>query len=187
MGFLVSAAHGELGRDDYLTPPEVVNFGRMALGGPFDLDPFSQHTRNQIVQAERLFTKEDDGLAQEWVCERAMVNPPGGKSRLGQLAWAKLVEEYAAGRCKGALFVAFSTDYLQTTIGKPDWLPRGMLAFPTFLPARRLAYWDIDERGVAFETDKALRPSVLCVLPRADAPLDRDRLTAQISVGGVWI
>ena len=181
-------AHGELGRDDYLTPPDVCEFGRLCLGGPFDLDPCSQHNRNQIAQAEQIFTKEDNGLLQPWNCKRAIVNPPGGRTRLGLMFWTKLIEEYASGRCQSAIFIAFSIDYLQTTQNKHPVCPGGMLEFPTIVPSKRLKYWDVTELGVPFQTPKAMRPSVICILPPLDGPQpEYRRALLAMNVPGIWL
>ena len=66
--------------DDWYTPPEIF----AALGLAFDLDPCSPGP-GHWVPARQIFTKDDDGLAQEW---RGLVfmNPPFG-SRLGHVPW----------------------------------------------------------------------------------------------------
>jgi len=56
-------------RDDWLTPPEVLQ----ALG-PFDLDPCAP-TQRPWPTARQHYTIEEDGLAQRW-CGRVWLNPP---------------------------------------------------------------------------------------------------------------
>lgn len=57
--------------DIWLTPPEILE----ALG-PFDLDPCACTDRPWDTAAKH-YTKEDDGLAQEWE-GRVWMNPPYG-------------------------------------------------------------------------------------------------------------
>ena len=55
----------------WLTPPELV-----AALGHFDLDPCSEPVMPWKI-ADRFYTEEDDGLAQEWE-GRVFMNPPYG-------------------------------------------------------------------------------------------------------------
>lgn len=57
--------------DVWLTPPEIID----ALG-PFDLDPCACTDRPWDTAAKH-YTKEDDGLAQDWE-GRVWMNPPYG-------------------------------------------------------------------------------------------------------------
>lgn len=63
--------------NEHMTPEYIVVPARDTLGG-FDLDPASNTRANKVVKAHRIFTKEDDGLHQEWVAHRVFLNPPGG-------------------------------------------------------------------------------------------------------------
>ena len=68
--------------DDWYTPPELFE----ALGLVFDLDPCSPGA-GHWVPAKRVYTKEDDGLAQPWEgC--VFMNPPFG-GRNGHVPWLK--------------------------------------------------------------------------------------------------
>lgn len=67
--------------DDWYTPPEVF----AALGLTFDLDPCSPGP-DHWVPARRVFTKVDDGLAQEWGVGTVFCNPPFG-GRNGHVVW----------------------------------------------------------------------------------------------------
>lgn len=63
--------HGKMGKDEWLTPPELIR----ALG-QFDLDPCSPIKRPWDT-ARRHLTIEDDGLLQRWE-GRVWLNPPYG-------------------------------------------------------------------------------------------------------------
>lgn len=118
------------------TPPEYIEAARRVLGG-IDLDPASCETFNEIVRADRIYTKDDDGLAQEWR-GRVCLNPPGDKEgRLPKLFWDKLMSEYAAGRVTSAIFIGFSIDQLQT-LQNCGW--DGPLQFPICIPRKRMQF-----------------------------------------------
>lgn len=124
---------------EWYTPPEVVERARFALGGRIELDPASCELANRVVRAERFYSA--DGLAQDWTAATVLLNPPGGKignrSQAGAF-WARLVQDFEAGRVGRAVFVAFSLEALQTSQTE-----RGIFDTPgavVCVPARRLAF-----------------------------------------------
>lgn len=86
---------------EWYTPAEYVGAARTVLGG-IEVDPASCPQANETVRATRIFTREDDGLAQEWH-GRVFLNPPYGKWS-GPFA-AKLIGEYDAGRVSAAVLL----------------------------------------------------------------------------------
>lgn len=65
--------------DENYTPAYFVDPCRKFLNG-FDLDPFSNSTANQTIQAENFFTVAENGLEQDWTnYERKWINPPYSK------------------------------------------------------------------------------------------------------------
>lgn len=53
--------------EEWYSPAAYVKAARNVMGG-IDLDPASCALANQVVQAARYFSKDDNGLAQEWTC-----------------------------------------------------------------------------------------------------------------------
>ena len=58
------------------TPPDWADFARQVFGRGIALDPASSATANQVIKADRYYTKIDDGLAQSWRADTIWVNPP---------------------------------------------------------------------------------------------------------------
>ena len=73
------------GNNEWYTPPTFIEAAREVLGG-FDLDPASSEVANATVKASRIFTAEDDGLAQEWPIGSIWMNPPYAQPLMGQFA-----------------------------------------------------------------------------------------------------
>jgi phage N-6-adenine-methyltransferase len=59
--------------NQYGTPPQLIRELESCLGDTFDLDPCSGAEDDRI--ADDIYTKEDDGLAQDWF-GNVFVNPP---------------------------------------------------------------------------------------------------------------
>ena len=74
--------------DEWLTPPYIVE----ALGS-FDLDPCSPINAPWKL-APKVFTKEDDGLTQDWGSSRVWLNPPYGKETF---KWLKRLADHGKG------------------------------------------------------------------------------------------
>ena len=73
------------GNNEWYTPPAFIEAARTVLGG-FDLDPASCEIANGTVKARRIFTAEDDGLAQDWPIGTIWMNPPYAQPLMGQFA-----------------------------------------------------------------------------------------------------
>jgi ParB family chromosome partitioning protein len=69
--FLVQA-----GNNDWHSPPEIVCLARKLMGG-IDLDPASCAEANLIIEADKIYTgdENDDGLKEPW-WGRVWLNPP---------------------------------------------------------------------------------------------------------------
>lgn len=62
------------GNNEWYTPADIIDAARKVLG-TIDLDPASSLLANETVKAEKIYTVEDDGLAQEWF-GNIWLNPP---------------------------------------------------------------------------------------------------------------
>jgi len=82
-----STAHvaNNSGENEWYTPAIYIKAARLVLGG-IDLDPASSDIANATVGAERIFTAENDGLAQEWPIGRIWCNPPYSKGLIEPFA-----------------------------------------------------------------------------------------------------
>jgi len=90
---------------EWYTPPEFVEMARQILGC-IDLDPASNPIAQKWIKAKKYYTKDNDGLAQQWK-GNVWCNPPYGQ-------WTKKflnkgLEEYRAGRVKQAIFLVNRT------------------------------------------------------------------------------
>lgn len=102
--------------DEWYTPPEIFT----ALGVRFDLDPCSPGP-GHWVPADRIYTKQDDGLKQPWH-GFVFMNPPFG-GRNGHVPWMRLFFE----RGNGIMIVRAYT----SAAWFHEWIPKGeMILFP---------------------------------------------------------
>jgi phage N-6-adenine-methyltransferase len=83
---------------EWYTPAHILERVRTVLGN-IDLDPASSAIAQQRVQADRYFTEQDDGLAQDW-SGKVFCNPPYDQWRLTKFTnkfvgsyFDKLIEE----------------------------------------------------------------------------------------------
>jgi hypothetical protein len=100
--------------DEWFTCDQELDLVRTALGGSIDCDPASCAAAQLRVQAERFFTKIDDGLKQHWH-GTVFLNPP--YSRIAEFT-DQPRKEYAAGRTTAAVLLtpaSTSTRWFQQT------------------------------------------------------------------------
>jgi hypothetical protein len=90
------------GNNEWYTPEKYIELARNVLGG-IDLDPASNAVAQSVVRARRSFTKEEDGLQQEWH-GRVWLNPPYSRGLMSAFI-DKLVSELTSGRTSAAILL----------------------------------------------------------------------------------
>lgn len=117
--------------DEWYTPAEYLDAARTVMGD-IDLDPASCAAAQKVVGAAQFFTKEDDGLAQEWR-GRIWLNPPYSTA-LAPRFIDKLCAEYDAGRLDEAVVLvnnATDTAWFHNLLGR----------FPACFLRKRVPFW----------------------------------------------
>lgn len=133
------------GNQEYFTPPYVIEAARATMGG-IDLDPASCAKANEIVRADKFFTKEDNGLSHQWAGNVWMNHPFGDEEKAckskckkkrckirgfcitedipGNSAWvSKLVRSYEVGGVTQACCIVFaSTSEAWFQVFRPYWI-----------------------------------------------------------------
>lgn len=74
------------GDNEWYTPSKHIELARSVMGG-IDCDPATSEVANRTVQAETIFTAQDDGRAQTWR-GRVWMNPPYAQPLMGDFAEA---------------------------------------------------------------------------------------------------
>lgn len=98
--------------NEWYTPARYIEAARKVMGG-INLDPASCGLANKTVKAEKIYTKEDNGLSQVWKADSVWLNPPYGKVNpvpgstrsYQKLFVEKLLREYAVGNVKQAILL----------------------------------------------------------------------------------
>lgn len=120
------------------TPEWLILKARQALGGEIDLDPASCKEAQTVVQANRFFDIEHDGLKQPWVTTALWLNHPYGDT-LNQ-PWAeKLLSEWNGGGMMKGLAL------MPASVGS-KWFQ--LLAdFPRCHLSQRVTFWGPADKG----------------------------------------
>ena len=160
------------GNAEYYTPSRFIESARLVMGN-IDLDPASCEIANRTVKADRFFTKEDNGLAQEWA-GRVWMNHPFHKGelpckkfkvkdKLGQYNCkkdackkrgyhidnempgnAQWIEKLINSYETGGILSAINICYASTS---EDWF-KPLLEYPQCFIAKRVNYFDPEGKEV---------------------------------------
>lgn len=132
-----TSAASEYDGDQWGTPGDYIEaerevFGRV-LGHPvIDLDPASNADANNVVRATRFYTKEDSGLAVDWVARTVHLNQPYSAPLCAQFA-DHFVKQFESGRFEAGFQVVNNctdTNWQQQLLAR-FWVcfPRGRIGF----------------------------------------------------------
>ena len=120
---------------EWYTQPKYIEAAREVMGG-IELDPASCAAANEIVKAERYFTKEQNGLAQDWRARSLWLNPPYARSEHYQsgigLFVDKLLRAYQNGDVCQAIILA-------TTEVNAKWF-YPLWQYPLCIPDHRVKF-----------------------------------------------
>ena len=119
------------GENEWYTPSEYIESARAVMGG-IDLDPASSEIANRTVKAAKYYTKEDDGLKQEWT-GKVWMNPPYAQPLIRQFSEA-VSERYRSGKIDEAIVLvnnATETGWFQTMVKESSAIcfPRTRIRF----------------------------------------------------------
>ena len=87
------------GESEWYTPEIYINAAREVMG-EIDVDPASTDIANQIIQAAKYYTIEDDGLSQKWE-GNVWMNPPYSQPLISDFC-DLLIKKYEIGEVKQA-------------------------------------------------------------------------------------
>ena len=142
--------------EEHFTPVPIVDAVRRLMGW-IELDPASCSRANEAIQADRIFTKNFDGLDQIWIANSVFLNPPGGclrkdetgrwvSTRTGESGaavwWSYLSHQYELGQIKQAFFVGFTLEILRSAQKAGEYYHRAIPVQNYFrcYPRNRIAF-----------------------------------------------
>ncbi len=115
---------------EWNTPKEYIETARRVMGS-IDTDPASNETANKVVKADVYYTKDDDGLTQEWR-GNIWLNPPYNMPYVEQLV-DRAIYDYENNKISSAIIlVNNSTD--------TGWFHR-LFNYPVCFTKGRIHFW----------------------------------------------
>ena len=90
------------GNNEWNTPPELIEAARAVLG-TIDLDPASNVSAQQLIQARTYYTKESNGLDKRWT-GNVWLNSPYSRGLVDKFAY-KFIDHWTAGDIKEAILL----------------------------------------------------------------------------------
>lgn len=104
------------GESEWYTPKQYIDAARAVMAS-IDLDPASSDTANKIVQANKYFTQDDDGLKHPWH-GNVWMNPPYSQPLVSDFC-ELLVKNYKEGNIRQACILvnnATETNFYQNIL-----------------------------------------------------------------------
>ncbi len=124
---------------EWYSPPEILDAGREAVGGEFDLDPASSEAANKLVRAKTFYTLQTQIEAGRPWSGRMWINPPSPPRPWWDAlvdAWKGLDDTNAHDPLAG-IFPGYSIEVMQQSQG---WRAP-MMRFPFCVPKTRVRFW----------------------------------------------
>lgn len=123
--------------DEWYTPALYIEAARTLMGG-IDLDPASCIAAQAVVKADDYFTKEQDGLSQDWCTEdgdpaRIWCNPPYSTKGIQSFA-EKIIKEAERGNIKEAVI-------LTNNCTDAGWFVDLANRYPLMFSRGRVPFW----------------------------------------------
>lgn len=120
------------GDNEWYTPQYIIDKVREVMGGIIDCDPATSRKANDTVEASVYWTKEDNGLEQQW-CGNVFMNPPYSQPLISQFSEA-VVEKLESGEIEQAIVLvnnATETGWFQGMLSKCSSVcfPKGRIKF----------------------------------------------------------
>ena len=91
------------GENEWYTPAEYADMAREVMGS-IDLDPASCEEANEVIQATKYFSKEDDGLTKTWK-GNLWINPPYSRDLMPAFV-DKLKQSFINGDVDSAILLS---------------------------------------------------------------------------------
>lgn len=135
----VAANHVESDGDEWYTPDEYLESARKVLG-KIDLDPASTSVAQEIIQAKKFYTKDDDGLTKRWF-GTVWLNPPYSYP-LVELFTSHAIKQYEKGNVKAAIV-------LTNNCTDAAWFQSLVERFPVCFTRGRISFWQPNQKSFA--------------------------------------
>ena len=123
------------GRDGWYTPPLIIEAVREVFSDAgIELDPASSETAQQVVQAKRYYTAEDDALDKEWKASTVFMNPPYTRKVIDMFV-DKLIHHFECDDIQQAIVLtnnSTETEWWQKLANDSAYL---------FFPKGRIEFW----------------------------------------------
>lgn len=121
------------GENEWYTPPLHIELARSVMGG-IDCDPATSEIANRTVQAETIYTADDDGRSKPWR-GRVWMNPPYAQPLMGEFAEA-VAAKYESGEIEQACILVNNATETQ-------WFQRMLsVASAVCFPKSRIKFLD---------------------------------------------